>query len=130
MDKIPRIDVGYSAMVAAIVGLLSLAVSTFLLGIPANPVALATLPVLAVTAGMGLVAYLIPKQKELWGTIAGVVIVFVEAFLSARRGDIVDVGTVTAALTFVVQALLLYALPRLQVIVNPNGPDQVRRETV
>lgn len=109
---LPRIDVGYSALVGSIVGMLMLAVNYFLLD---NPVGLATLPVLAVTAVMGLVAYFWPRvNKEVIGTSAGAVVVLVEFVLSARAGDAVDVGSVTVALTFLVQAFFLYVLPRIQ----------------
>lgn len=129
---IPRIDVGYSAMVGAIVGLALLALNQFVLGVPAGPVAQATLPVLLVTAGMGVVAYVFEKYKEIAGTVAGVIIVLVEAYLTSQRGDPIDVGSVTAAVTFVVQALLLWGLPRLRVIATggsgPAAPYEVRRD--
>jgi hypothetical protein len=124
--KIPRIDVGYSALIGAVTALVGLAFSTYVLGIPPNPVALATLPVLVVTAVMGVAAYLTPTYKELVGTCAGVIVVLVEAYLTSRRGGVIDVGSVTAALTFLVQTFFLFVLPRIRVYVDARASDQVQ----
>ena len=115
---LPRLDVGYSAMTAAIVGLATLALNYFLLG---NPVGLATLPTLLVVTVMGLVSYVVPTSKEIAGAIAGALVVLAEAYLSSRTGDAIDVGSVTAAVTYFVQLLLLFALPRLQVLLQRGG---------
>src|SRR5215212_3503593 len=107
---IPRIDVGYSALIGAVTGLALLAANYFLFD---NPVGLATLPTLLVVAVVGLAAYVWPTHKEILGTVAGAVIVLAEAYLSSRTGDAVDTGSVTAALTYIVQLIFLWVLPRI-----------------
>lgn len=122
---LPRIDVGYSAMAGAFTGLALLALNYLVFN---NPVGLAALPTLLVVAATGVVAYAVPKSKELAGGIAGAAIVLVEAYLSSRTGDAIDVGTVTAAVTYLVQLLLLHVLPRIQVLIEgTNRPERPAR---
>lgn len=115
---IPRLDVGYSAMIAAISGLLLLAANYYLFD---NPVGLATLPTLLVVAVMGIIAWAVPTMKEWAGGIAGAVIVIVEAYLSSRTGDAIDTGTVTAAITYLVQLVFLIVIPRIRVVLARTG---------
>lgn len=117
---LPRIDVSTSALVAAITGLLLMGFNYFVLGVALGPVAMAALPVLAVTAVVGIVAYLVPVFKELFAGIAGALVVIAEAYLTSRHGGIIDVGSVSAALTYLVQLFVLLVLPRLRAVPNPT----------
>lgn len=121
----PRLDVSLSATIAAVSGLLFLAANYFLFN---NPVGLATLPTLLVVASVGIVAYLVPTGKEIWGTVAGGIIVIIEAYLSSRTGDPIDSGSVIAAITYFVNLLFLWVLPRVRVITTgSNAAAQTSR---
>lgn len=125
MNNLPRLDVGYSAMIAAIGSLAMMAFSVFVLGVKLDPVALATLPNLAVVAVFGIVAYVFPRNKELFGGVAGAVVVLIQAYLSSRAGATLDTPLVTTAFTYLLQLLFVLVIPRIQ----PTQTGMVRQRS-
>jgi hypothetical protein len=114
MNALPRVDVGASALAAAVTGLLLMAVNHFVLSFPLDPVQMASLPVLVITAIIGIVAYLVPQYKEYAATAAGIIAVLVQAYLSSRKGEAVDLALVSSAIAAAVQLAALFLVPRLQ----------------
>lgn len=112
MNQLPRIDVGYSALVGAIVALAMLVLNGLALGLTTDWAT--ALPPLLVVIAVGGVAWAFESSKELAGSVAGALLVLAQFVVSARRGEVVDAALVSAAVTYFVQLLLLWALPRVQ----------------
>lgn len=112
---IPRLDVSFSALAGALTALGVLAFNAYALGLPVQWAAAPPLLVVVVMAGA---AYLYPRHKELFGGVAGAMVVLVEALLTWSAGDPIDSGSISAAISYLVQLVLLVALPRLQVIAH------------
>ena len=112
MNALPRIDVGYSAMVAAVAALITLCMGAFLQGVAVDW--FTVLPPLLVVVVMGLVAYAVESAKEWAGTVAGGLLVIVQAIVSVRRGEVVDMALVTTAVTYFVNLFFLWVIPRIQ----------------
>lgn len=109
-NQIPRLDVGYSAFVAAVTGFIVLGFS-----------ALNDLPVNTAIIGPGVVViacfllgYFVPTAKEASVALAGAIVVVVQAVISAQSGAIVDTALVSTAITAIANALFVYIFPALQ----------------
>lgn len=111
---LPRIDVGYSGFVAAIVALLLLAFN-YVSGLPVDP---AIIGPAAVVIFVFLAGYFYVPAKEVASTLAAALIVLVQAYFSIRQGAPVDTALVVTALTALTNVILVWALPRIQ----PQGP--------
>jgi hypothetical protein len=107
---LPRVDVSLSGFVAAVSGLAMLAFNYF----AGLPVAVAAIGPFAVVIVVFLASYFVRGVKEVAGTIAGALVVLVQAYFSVRRGEPVDTALVLTAITALVNIALLWALPRIQ----------------
>lgn len=118
----PRIDIGYSAFVAAVVALVTTALGALLQGVEVDW--WTVLPPSGVVIVMFLVGYFVSGAKELFASLAGAILVVIQFVVSARRGEVVDMALVSTALTYLFNVIFLYALPRLQP--RPITPPQIR----
>lgn len=109
---LPRIDVGYSAFVAAIVALVTTVLGALLQGVVVDW--WTVLPPGLVVIVMFLVGYFVTSAKEMLASLAGAVLVVIQFAISARRGEVVDMALVTTALTYIFNVIFVYVLPRIQ----------------
>ena len=117
--KLPRLDVGYSAFVASVTGLIVLGLNA-LMGLPVETAIIGPAAVVIVAF---LVGYFVPTMKELAVSLAGAVVVIVQAIVSASQGGVIDTALVTTAVTAIVNALFVYLLPRLQPFTRSAGGE-------
>lgn len=108
--QLPRIDVGYSAFVAAVVGFLLLGFN-YLNGLPVDTAIIGPGAVVIVAF---LAGYFAAGTKEVMVTVASAAVVLVQAFISAHQGALVDTALVTTALTAIANVVFVYLLPRIQ----------------
>lgn len=110
--QLPRIDIGYSAFVAAVVALVTTAIGALLQGVVVDW--WTVLPPAGVVIVMFLVGYFVAAAKEALASLAGAVLVVIQFVISARRGEVVDMALVSTALTYIFNVIFVYVLPRIQ----------------
>lgn len=110
VDKLPRLDVGYSAFVAAVTGFVVLGLNA-LLGMEVDTAIIGPGAVVIVAFLLG---YVVPTAKEMVVAAAGAAVVIVQAIVSANSGAVIDTALVTTAITAIVNVLLVGFLPRFQ----------------
>lgn len=121
--QLPRIDVGYSAFVAAVVGFVMLTLN-YIMGLP---VGTAIVGPGAVVITAFLFGYFVPRAKELTVTLAGAAVVIIQAIISASQGHAIDTALVATAVTAIVNSLFVYLFPRLQPTTDDPDPPGFRR---
>ena len=110
--QLPRVDVSLGALMGAVSALLTLLLGTLNAGVVVDW--WTVLPPLLVVIAVGGVAYFVRASKELWGGVAGALLVIVQFFISARRGEVFDMALVATAVTYFVNLVFLQLLPRIQ----------------
>ncbi len=112
--QLPRVDVGYSAFIAALVALMTTLMGSLLQETVVDW--FVVLPPILVVVVMFLVGYLVADAKEITASVAGAVLVIIQVAISSSRGEVVDMALVTTAFTYIFNVVFVFVLPRIQPI--------------